>query len=677
MAFITSKNIPKYIMILPIIGILVTTLLISGIIIYTLEQNFDKNKQDITREFFNNLQKTTKDRVNLTYNIIDVLYKQNNKDYNKTIHLMQKVLSKMRWEKRGYIFVFDYYGNTLYHPNHYYMTINRWNFERNGIKIIRLLIQSALKHPEGTYVKYLAYNPDGSPKQKVSFVKIYKPLKIVIGNGVYLDYLDKKLLNKQKAQQHLLDNIIKNIIISALIIFIIMLTITYYFSTQLKNLFERYDQEIQKEKEELFKKANFDPLTGLHNRVHFLLELKEHITLAKRENKQLAVLFVDLDHFKEINDSLGHQFGDKVLQTIAKRLKEIVRDVDIVARFGGDEFVILLWNIDIDEVIDIAQNIIQKIKEAITLYGTNYYLTTSIGIAISPNDSIDSNTIVKYADTAMYKAKKDGKDRFVFYTKEMSEEANRRIKIKNSIYKAVEQEEFELYFQPQIDRNGKYHSAEVLIRWHNDILLSPDEFIPLALEIGIIDRIDLWVLENTMIQYNKWVEKGYKPGILSCNVTMYHIEKCDFVNDLKKLLDKYSFNPKNLNLEITEQSVMRNPEKSVKVLQEIVDLGVEINIDDFGTGYSSLIYLKKLPLSKLKIDKSFITDIPENTDSIIITKTIINLAKNLTLQTIAEGVETEEQKDFVLENGVDYIQGFYYSKPLSARRFEEEFLKKI
>ena len=408
MAFITPKNIPKLIIILPIIGILITTLLLSGVTIYTIKSNFEKEKKSITQSFFENLQKTTKQRVELTYNIIDALYK-NQKNYSQTIKIMQQVLEKMRWEKKGYIFVFDYHGNTLYHPNHYYMTINRWNFERNGVKVIRLLIQEALKHPNGTYVKYLAYNPDGSPKEKVSFVKIYKPLNIVIGNGVYLDYLDTKLIQKQKEQTKLLYMIIIKLILISLSISIIMMLIMYLFSRGLKNMVNRYNQDLIQERRKLFLKANFDNLTGVHNRTHFLLEVNSYIY----SSKKFAILFLDLDGFKNINDTVGHNIGDEVLKTIAQRLKKIITDNDIISRFGGDEFLILINNHN--NIEDILDKILSEIKKPIIIDNKEYKVSASIGVSIYPDNSTDINELIKQADIAMYEAKKSGKDKYIFY----------------------------------------------------------------------------------------------------------------------------------------------------------------------------------------------------------------------------------------------------------------------
>jgi len=677
MAFITPKNIPKLIITLPILGVFITSLLIAIMTIYTIDKNFEIEKERITKTFFENLEKITKQRVDLAYNIIDTLYK-NTKDYNKTIILIQKVLDNFRWDKNGYIFVFDYKGNTIYHPNKKFMGTNRMNVKRNGVYIVKLIIDSALKHPNGTYVKYLAYNPDGTPKEKVSFVKVYKPLKIVIGNGVYLNYLDKTLLKQKENIHNLLKDILVKISIASFFILVIMMIVMYYFANKLKILFKTYDLTINQEKQQLFFRANFDLLTSLYNREHFLFELKEYIALMKRNNYKIAILFIDLDHFKEINDTLGHNAGDEVLKVIAKRLQKSIRETDIIARFGGDEFVILLNNIDnINTISELSCRILKNLKEPIILNNTPYHISASIGISISPDDSLDVNTLIKYADTAMYKAKHSGKDRFTFYQTKMSEEANKRISLKNDIHKALKNNEFVLYYQPQIDKYNTLMGFEVLIRWIHPIkgCISPTDFIPLAIELGIIDKIDLWVIENSIIQYNNWLKKGYNPGIVSCNITMYQIEKNNFIDDLNYILNKYSFDAKNLTLELTEKSVMKNPQKSIEILNKLSKLGIQISIDDFGTGYSSLAYLKKFPISKLKIDRSFIKDILHNKDDAIITKTIIDLSKNLNLEIVAEGVETKHQQEFLLNYTDLYIQGYFYSPPISAKQFEQYFLK--
>jgi len=682
MKFINSKNIPKWVMFLPIIAILLTSLFINMVTILSIQNNFKKEKTIITNEFMKNLKDITTKRVDLTYNIIDAIYKMN-KDkpdgYKKTIFMMQKILDKMRWGKKGYIFVFDYKGNTLFHINKYYMLINRWNYERNGVKVIRKIIQTSLKHPDGTYVKYLAYNPDGDPIEKESYVKIYKPLKIIIGNGVYFNYLDERLLRKQQQQEKLLKDIIQKIAFISIVISLFMIIVMYLLSLRVKSILEKYNTQLKQEKHKLFIQANFDTLTGLDNREHFLLELKEALSKIDRTKMKLAILFIDIDHFKEINDSKGHHIGDKVLKIIAKRLKNILREGDVVARFGGDEFVVLLDNIiDDNSIAELTHRILKVLKQPMELENINHYVSGSIGISIAPDDSKDMAQLIKFADTAMYRSKQQGKDRFNFYNSSMTKDANQRLAIKSSLHNALKHKEFEIYFQPQIDRNNHLYGAEILIRWNHPEkgIISPLHFIPLAIELGIIDKIDLWVIENGIIQYKKWEEKGFKIGVISCNITIYQLEKGNLYNDLKKLLEKYSFDPKNLNIEVTEEGIMKNPKKSIEILNKIRDLGIKINIDDFGTGYSSLTYLKKLPISKLKIDRNFIKDIPEDKDDMVITKTIISLAKNLNLKLIAEGVETEKQQEFIFQNGCEYIQGYLYSKPLPIDKFENKFLKK-
>ncbi|GAB6045763.1 hypothetical protein JCM11957_13610 [Caminibacter profundus] len=678
-----SKRLPILIFLTPIIGIILTIFIIIAVTYITFQENYKNKKDVITQEFMKNLKKTTKQRVELAYNIIDAIYKSNSGKPNQkelTIKLMQQILDKMRWGKKGYIFVLDFHGNTLYHPDKKLMRINRWNLERNGVKIVQLLTKEALLHPEGTYVKYLAYNPLGKkPINKISYVKVFKPLNIFIGNGVYLDTLDERLIKKQKEHKRLFKELSNKLLDSAFLVMVLMLAVMALIAYLVKKIFEQYEKELKKEKERLYFKATRDSLTDLYNKEAFINGLEYFIDLAKRNNKSVALMFIDLDRFKEINDTLGHDHGDKILKEVANRLKNCVRQSDIVARFGGDEFVIQLNDVkNKNYVITIAQRVLNSIKKPIQIGNHIHHLTTSIGISIAPTDTSNVEELLKNADTAMYRAKQNGKDRFEFFTKEMSEIAEERMYLRNVLHKLIENNEFLVYFQPQIDKNEKLYGSEVLVRgkepYTGEIIL-PGKFISIAIETGIIDKIDLQVIEKAIIQYKNWEERGYNPGVISCNVTMFQIEKTDFATHLKRLLEKYNFNPDNLNIEITEESIMKDPEVSINMLKQIRQIGININIDDFGTGYSSLSYLKKLPVSKLKIDRSFIKDIPNNKDDEVITKIIINLAKSLNLKVVAEGVETKIQKDFVFENGCDYIQGYYYSPPLPADEFEKKFLK--
>jgi len=675
-----SKDISKQIILLPLISIIVVSLFLTGITIFTLNKAFLKQEQEITTRFMRELKEKTKEKVNLAYVIVDALYKQNLKRYKnvkkakeETIKEFPLFFDNFRWGKKGYIFMFSTKekGVTVYHINHKFMKVNRWNLVRHGQKIFQIIYYGAIKHPEGTYVRYIAYNPDGKPLDKISYVKVYKPLDILIGSGVYLNYLDKELLQEKEKFHNLLVEVITKIVIFSLLFIAILGVIVYFFARNLKHIFLEYEAYLKEEKEKFKKKAYVDNLTNLYNR----LGLKDRFNDIKYKYDKLALLFIDLDHFKEINDSLGHEVGDELLKVIATRLRKSVKARDIVSRFGGDEFIILFSYNNEKDIEKVANRILISLRYPVIVDDEELYVSASIGIALYPQDAKDYEEVIRYADAAMYKAKTSGKDRFHFFDKTIAEELSQKLHLKQAIHKALENNEFEVYFQPQIDRNNKLYGCEALIRWnHKGKVISPFYFIPIAIEMGIIDKIDLWVIQESIKTHLKWQEKGFYP-VISCNVTVFQLEKGKFSKNLENLLNKYNFNPKYLNIEVTEEGLMKNPEMSIKILKEVAELGVKINIDDFGTGYSSLAYLKKLPISKIKIDREFIKDIPNDKDDEVITKTIITLAKNLNLQTVAEGVETEEQLDFCFSNGCDYIQGYFYSPPIKASEFEEKFLK--
>lgn len=683
---LNKNTISRAILVLPVVGIIVSSLIITFISVFSIKKAFEKQKQNTTERFMQNLKLTTKEKVNLAYVVVDALYKKNLKIYKNTEEAKKATFKdfpsffdKFRWPKKGYIFMFSIKdkGVTVYHINHKFMKINRWNLVRHGQKIMQIITNAAIAHPNGTYVRYIAYNPDGKPQDKISYVKVYKPLDILIGAGVYLNYLDKDLLKIQKQADELLNNLLKNIIIISSVSLILMTIILFFLSKEVQKLFIKYENELQKEKEKFKQKAYFDNLTGLYTRYGAVKEFEKIKNYLDSNNKKTAVLFVDLDHFKDINDSLGHSVGDEILKIIADRLKECVKTKDKVIRFGGDEFIIILNEINSKkEVEKLMEKILNTIKSPINVNNNDFYVSASIGAVIYPDDSNDFDALIKYADSAMYKAKKMGKDRYLFFKKEIGIAAEEKLQLKNEIRRALEKNEFEIYFQPQIDKNKKLYGAEVLIRWNHPTrgIVSPYYFIPLAIEAGIIDKIDLWVIESAIKQHIEWQKKGYFL-VLSCNVTVYQLEKGKFAENLKALIEKYNFDPKYLNIEVTEEGLMKNPELSIKILNEINNLGVKINIDDFGTGYSSFVYLKKLPVNKLKIDREFIKDIPTDKDDKVITKSMINLAKNMNLGCIAEGVEMVEQLDFIFSSGCDYVQGYIYSPPIPASEFEEKFLK--
>ena len=426
-----------------------------------------------------------------------------------------------------------------------------------------------------------------------------------------------------------------------------------------------------KQSEMLYHQANHDRLTGLPNRSYFQDRLSKSITAAHARSSSFALLFIDLDHFKDINDSLGHDVGDKVLQEVSSRLIKCIREDDTLARLGGDEFTIILEGTsNLKNIYHIADKIIATMKEPIHIFSNVLHITTSIGISIYPEHATQKSNLLKYADTAMYKAKEKGRNNYQVYSVDMTVNAFKRVVMENSLRVAVKEEQFEVYHQPQIDASSNtLIGMEALVRWNHPTLglVPPMDFIPLAEELGLIIDIDKVVMYKAMQQFVEWNRQGLKPGKLSLNLSMQHLNSSDFIQNLMNTMKTIDFDANWLGLEVTETQVMKNPEHSIKKLIELSEYGIDVSVDDFGTGYSSLSYLKKLPLKKLKIDKSFIDDIPKDEDDIAITKAIISLAKNLNLGLVAEGVETAEQLEFLIAHECTCIQGYLYSKPLTSK----------
>lgn len=422
-----------------------------------------------------------------------------------------------------------------------------------------------------------------------------------------------------------------------------------------------------------------DHLTKLPNRTQFLNRLKESITNANKMNQIFAVLFIDLDNFKEINDTLGHNIGDKVLQLVSKRISTCIRNEDSLSRLGGDEFTVLLYDLKTPEsAADVAQKILDIIKSKITIEKNEFYLSASIGISIYPKDSLNGNDLLKFADSAMYKAKNKDKNNYQFYSSDMTEIAFEKVLIQTSLHIAINKKEFIVYYQPQVDaKNNIIIGLEALVRWNHPTMgmIPPIKFIPIAEENGFIITLDNYVMKQAMIDFVDLYKNGFNPGILSLNLSIKQLGNDSFISYLKKTIEETGFDLQWLEFEITETQMMQDPLSSIEKLNTLSDMGIKIAIDDFGTGYSSLTYLKRLPVDKLKIDKSFIDDIPSDEEDCAISKAIIALAKSLNLKTIAEGVENKEQKEFLLENGCNLIQGYFYSRPLPKEEITV-FLKK-
>ncbi len=441
--------------------------------------------------------------------------------------------------------------------------------------------------------------------------------------------------------------------------------------------------ERQRAAERIRKLAYFDSLTGLPNRESFGEQLTKSIALASRYDRALAVLYLDLDDFKRVNDTLGHNVGDVLLKQVADRVLNAVRASDSVtymasreedepaARLGGDEFAVVLSELrGADDAVTVAQRIVELLSQPFTLGAQEVFTSTSVGISVYPRDGKDAESLLKYADTAMYSAKRGGKNRYEFFDEAMNVAAQRRLLMDNQMRKALENGEFFLLFQPQMDvPTGQIDGAEALLRWQNPELgrIEPVEFIPLAEENGLIIPIGEWVLQNACAQMKHWLDHAVNLSRVAVNISVLQFVQKDFVALVGQILEDSGLAPKYLELEITESLLAKDVEGAIKTLQELKQLGVHISIDDFGTGYSSLNYLKSFPVDRLKIDRSFVKDILSSPDDDAIVSAVIGLAASLRLGVVAEGVETEAQLGVLRSKNCDEIQGYYLSRPIPAQ----------
>lgn len=427
--------------------------------------------------------------------------------------------------------------------------------------------------------------------------------------------------------------------------------------------------ERKRTQNELYAMAHHDTLTGLPNRLLLEDRMQQAKALANRSQESFALLFIDLDRFKLINDTLGHSVGDELLRLVSVRLKRILRETDTVARVGGDEFIVLLLNVDRQYVAALADKILKSLVLPFHLRDHELFVTTSLGICMYPEDDRDTEAMMKKADIAMYHAKALGRNNFQFYDKTMDQNASRRFVISNSLRKGLENNEFRLYYQPKIDVvSGRIVAMEALVRWeHSELgLLSPLEFIQLAEENGLIMQLGEWVLREACTQNMKWQAEGLKGIRVAVNISGYQLQHKKLLETVQGILDETGMSPEGLEFEITESVIMQNPDFAVSILTAITALGIHISVDDFGTGYSSLAHLKRFSVNTLKIDKSFVTDVNLNSTDAAIATAIIAMGNSLNLNVIAEGVETQAQYDFLKENKCGQVQGYLFSRPLPS-----------
>jgi len=419
--------------------------------------------------------------------------------------------------------------------------------------------------------------------------------------------------------------------------------------------------------------AEHDFLTGLPNRMLLNDRITKAIVLALRQKRKLALLFLDLDGFKHINDSLGHPVGDKLLQSVAKRLHDCIDTSETVSRQGGDEFVVLLAGLECaEDAVGPARRLLEAVAGPHMIDGDDLHVTTSIGVSVYPDDGLDAETLIKNADTAMFQAKENGRQNYQFFESAMNVRAVERQSIEESLRRALQREEFTLHYQPKVDlKTGIITGAEALIRWTHPVkgLISPNQFIPIAEDCGLILPITRWVIREACLQAKAWADAGLPLITMSVNISAMDFRAENFLESVFSIIDETGFDPRSLELELTERVLMRRVDTTGLILNKLRERGVQLSVDDFGTGYSSLSYLRTFPINTIKIDQSFIRQIGVASDSTSIVKSMIDMGHNLKLRVIAEGVETQSELAFLRAHHCDEVQGFIFSRPVLPEQF--------
>jgi diguanylate cyclase (GGDEF)-like protein len=528
------------------------------------------------------------------------------------------------------------------------------------------LLRAASTDAEGTEAQVFASPVDGVRRYTLARQLFDFPLAVVVG----LSEAERMAPAERARRMQLLLAGLGSLII------IVVMSLLGRISWQLAQSRRRNVEEQVAHAERVEYLAYHDALTGLPNRSLFSKVLAQCIAEAQRYDRRLAVLFLDLDRFKHINDTLGHEAGDQLLQTVAERLRSALRESDTVARLGGDEFVVLLPSMDDEKFIAaVAQKILSAVARPFMLAGQEFRVTASVGISTFPRDGLDEQTLKKNADIAMYQAKAEGKNNFQFYSERLNTESLERLTLESSLRNALERDEFELHYQAKRDiRSNQITGMEALLRWqHPDLgVVAPMQFIPVADETGLIIAIGKWVLTTACRQNVEWQRKGMPKLVIAVNLTPRQFNDERLVDDVARILRDTGMEPRLLELEISEGMLMQNVERTLQTLTALKAVGVRIAIDDFGLGYSSLSELQNFPLDTVKIDRSFIRDVTGQAEDRALAEAIIAVGHSLSLTVVAQGVETREQADFLREHACDELQGFYFNRPVPATGFAEQ-----
>lgn len=614
----------------------------------------------------------------------------------------------------GYFFINSYKGDLFVTNGEYFGgEKNIWGVtDAKGIKVVQENARLAQEYPEGAFSTYTWKKNNGKEAEKISFIIGMDEWQIFIGAGTYLDTMEEIIQQREKQyQESMLNRSITTIVIMLFALGIVVLTL-YAIALRLSHNLQLFQHNLEssvdswtkldtanlhfnefkhlarsvnsmidglnRQAEELRHRASHDYLTSLPNRMHGSTQLDLMISYTIKHQATAALLFIDLDHFKEINDSLGHSAGDELLRQVSDRLRETVREGDLVARLGGDEFTVITGMLESRQDAEaMAKKLLSTLTQPYEIDGNELSVTASIGVSFFPEDGDTSEILLRNADSAMYEAKRGGSNNYRLYNPTMTEEIYERFIINEDLKDAINKGQLELYFQPQIGlRSNEILGAEVLLRWNHPErgIISPNKFIPVAESSGQIAQIGDWVLEEACRKLKSWSEQGVSVPKIAVNISNQQMN-AELVNRIKHLISDYGCNPVNLELEITESCLMENPEQIAQELSSLKALGISIAIDDFGTGYSSLSYLKQLPINKLKIDRSFISDLQSDENDLAITRAVIAMGQSMHLSVIAEGIENQGQAELLLKLGCFEGQGFLYSKPVTEQEFLN-FLKK-
>lgn len=589
------------------------------------------------------------------------------------IDLLKARMYKLFEEDKKIFFIYDV-GKNLIIKNS--KSINKENVSR--------IVQGSKIVPEGYFINDSAsfyFNLYKKANEGTLYVRYLDDFDWIIGVDTY----NEEVLKNLKREKEELDQgyivVIKNRMFFASIIIVLVLLVTSFFATKLKKILGTYQKNLinqykvtLKQQEKLAHNLKHDYLTSLPNRILLTDRLDQFIKHSHRSDKKIAVMFVDVDKFKSINDSLGHDVGDILLQEIAKRLQGAIRESDTVARFGGDEFVILVDEVtNIHDIIKVIDKIQSVIAQKIVINKIAHHITLSMGISVFPNDGNSVKILLKNADMAMYKAKNGGGNNYRFFMPAMNDEIQNQIELETSLRVAVIKKELVLHYQPLIEtKNGKIVGVEALVRWNHPTrgLIFPDQFIDIAEQSSVILNMGEWIVHEAMRQMSEWKSKGYGLQKMSINIAIKQLEDRSFVECMKEKLKTTTCQADWIEIEIIERFAMKDIVKSIEILNEIRQMNIDIAIDDFGTGHSSLAYLKQLPITKLKIDRAFVNNVLSSYEDKAIAESILALGSGLNLKVLAEGIETKEQKEFFINSNCEQMQGYLFSKPLCAEEVE-------